>query len=185
MHRLILCAVALFSLAVLSPAGSAQGQWDRDRDRSQGGPGTYQDTCTDTHWEGSVLYARCQKQDGGWRNSSIDSRNCGGQILNLNGRLACGEATNGYQQGPYGQAAPPPYDNRGYGYDRGPVAQGNWQGGLPPGDYQLTCQNMRVDGDHLSATCEKRNGGWRDTTLDFDRCSSPIVNDNGNLRCQR
>lgn len=182
MYRLILSVVALLPFTLLSPASSAQGQWDRDR----GGYGTYQDTCTDAHWDGSVLSARCQKRDGGWRNTSIDSRNCGGQILNLDGRLSCGEATNGYQ-GPNGQYDQrPPYDDRGYyGDNRGYYGRTNqgWEGGLPPGDYKLTCQDMRVEGDHLYASCEKRNGDWRRTSLDFDRCSSPIVNDNGRLRC--
>src|ERR1700740_474987 len=99
MYRLILGVVALLPFGLLSPAASAQGQWDRDRDR--GGPGTYQDTCTDAHWGGSVLSARCQKRDGGWRNSSIDSRNCNGQILNIDGHLSCGAANYGYQDRPY------------------------------------------------------------------------------------
>ena len=181
MYRLILCMVALVPFGLLSPASSAQGQWDRDRDRGGYGTGTYQDTCTDAHWDGSVLSARCQKQDGGWRNTSIDSRNCGGQILNIDGRLACGQPDNGYQgqNRPYEQGYQrPPYDDRGYGRTN----QG-WEGGLPPGDYKLTCQDMRVDGDRLSASCQKRNGDWRRTSLDFDHCSSPIVNDNGHLTC--
>lgn len=191
MYRMLLSTVALLSFAVLSPAGSAQGQWDRGGN-SYGGPGTYQDTCTDAHWDGSVLYARCQREDGSWHTTSIDSRNCGGQILNLNGNLRCGQATNGYyQQGPnppaYGGYNNGPYNNGPYnnqGYN-GAYPQGNWQGGLPPGDYQLTCQNIHVDGDNLRATCQKRDGGWRNTHMDFDHCNSPIVNDNGHLRCQR
>jgi hypothetical protein len=177
MYRLILGVVALLPFGLLSPAASAQGQWDRDRDR--GGPGTYQDTCTDAHWDGSVLSARCQKRDGGWRNSSIDSRNCNGQILNIDGHLSCGAADYGYQDRPY-QDRPYYDDDRGYG-ER--TNQGYWEGGLPPGDYKLTCQDMHVDGDRLFASCQKRNGDWRRTSLDFDRCSSPIVNDNGHLTC--
>jgi len=187
LYRLVLCAVALLPFAF----SSAQAQWDRDRYYRGGyGNGTYQDTCTDARWDGSILSARCQKRDGGWRTSSIDSRSCGGQILNLDGRLACGEATDQYQG--YGR---PPYDDRrddrpyyDWDYDRGRdygYTNQGWRGGLPPGDYQLTCQNMRVEGDKLYATCEKRNGGWRETKLDFDRCSSPIANDNGRLTCIR
>lgn len=183
MYRLFL-SVALLSFAMLSPASWAQGQWNRG-DNPYGGPGTYQDTCTDAQWDGSVLYARCQREDGSWHRTAIDSRNCGGQILNLNGNLRCGQATNGYYQ-----EAPPSgygrYDNGRYnqGYN-GPYPQAGWQGGLPSGDYQLTCQNMRIDGDRLFASCQKRNGDWRNTSLDFDRCDSPIVNDNGRLKCQR
>jgi len=172
MYRLILCAVALIQFALLSSASSAQGRSDRDF----GGPGTYTDTCTDAHWDGSILYARCQRMDGGWRNSSIDSRNCRAQILNLDGYLSCGQATSGYQQGPY--------DNHDSGRPGGPF-QGGWRGGLPPGDYKLTCQDMHVAGNRLYATCQRRNGSWHGTSLYFDRCSSPIVNNDGNLRCTR
>lgn len=198
MHRLVLCVAALVPLGLLSPAVSAQ--WDRDHDRDRGNYGTvYQQTCTDAHWEGSVLRARCQKQDGGWRDTSIDSRTCGGQILNIDGRLSCGAPANEYQgQAPY-QQAPPPYPQAApyppppgeRGYMRPPDDQGyngpadGWQGGLPPGDYQLTCQNIRVDGDKLYASCQKRDGEWRNSRLDFDDCRSPIINDNGRLRCSR
>ncbi|HLW53707.1 MAG TPA: CVNH domain-containing protein [Candidatus Angelobacter sp.] len=186
MYRIILCAVALLPFGLLSPAAAAQGQWDHDRDHYQGGqgnyggPGSFQDSCTDAHWDGSVLYARCQKRDGGWRNTSIDSRNCGAQILNLDGRLSCGQADNGYPNND-ARAYDRQYDNN-RGYYGG---QAN-QGGLPPGDYQLTCQDMRINGDRLYASCQKRDGRWRNTSLDdFDRCNSPIVNDNGRLRCSR
>jgi hypothetical protein len=182
MYRLILSLAAMLPFALLGPIASAQGQWDRDR--SYGGTGTYQDTCTDARWNGSVLSARCQRQDGGWRNSSIDTRNCSGQVLNINGHLSCGEANNGYngyQNRPYDNDDRP-YYNGDRGYREG-TNQGYWEGGLPPGDYKLTCQDMQVDGDRLSASCQKRNGEWRRTSLDFDRCSSPIVNDNGHLTC--
>lgn len=186
MRRFLLRVIAtLIPILLLGPAALAQNR-PYDRDYNQGyGNGTYQDTCQNVRWDGSVLHAQCQTSDGGWRNSSIDSRNCGGgQILNINGRLACGQVNNGYQQ-PYGYQQAPngrPYD---YDRDRGYANQG-WQGGLPPGDYQLTCQNMSMNGDRLEARCEKRDGGWRNTSLDdVQRCSSPIVNNNGRLSCQR
>lgn len=178
--------VTMIPLLLLAPAALAQNRpYDRGYDQGYYGNGTYQDSCQNIHWDGSMLYAECQRADGGWRRTSIDSRNCRGQILNLDGRLACGEA--GYQQGPYER----PYDrDRGYynqgPYNGGPVYQGNWEGGLPPGDYQLTCQNMHMEGDRLEARCEKRNGGWRRTSLDdVQRCTNAIVNDNGHLFCEK
>jgi hypothetical protein len=132
---------------------------------AQGLPyGTYRQTCRDIRINGYALSARCQRVDGDWNNTSINYQNCRGQIINDNGNLRCPESGN----------APP-----GPGY-------GNWQGSLPPGDYGQTCQNMRMDGNRLVATCQRVDGSWNNTSLkNVDRCQSPIVNDNGNLRCQR
>jgi hypothetical protein len=133
---------------------------------AQGGlpPGDYKQTCREMRSNGSRLDARCQKRDGGWRDSSIDYRSCRGPIINDDGRLRCGAGGGGY----------------GYSQGRG------WQGGLPPGDYTRTCRDTRVNGDRLDASCQKRDGGWRNTTLkNFNNCSSGIVNDDGRLTCQR
>src|SRR5215470_11753047 len=56
--------------------------------------------------------------------------------------------------------------------------------GGPPGSYLETCRNVRTDGDRLVARCEKRDGDWRDTTLDdVYRCVGDIANVDGHLRC--
>ena len=52
--------------------------------------GSYKDSCRDMNVEADELWARCQRQDGGWRQSSIDFRNCYRDITNDNGRLVCG-----------------------------------------------------------------------------------------------
>src|SRR5215467_3842349 len=57
------------------------------------------------------------------------------------------------------------------------------QPGLPPGDYRATCQNMRVDGSTLYARCQRRDGAWRNSVLDYRNCGGGIINDDGNLRC--
>lgn len=55
----------------------------------------------------------------------------------------------------------------------------------PEGSYRETCENVNVSGDRLNAKCKKRNGGWRNTSLNhFDRCRGEIVNDNGRLECR-
>lgn len=126
-------------------------------------PGDYKQTCRDMRSNGSQLTARCQRVDGGWRNTSINFRSCNGPIANDDGNLRCSQG------------------GRGYGYNRP-----GWQGGLPPGDYKRTCQNMRMNGDRLNATCQKRDGGWNDTSLrNVYNCNTRVVNDDGNLRCQR
>src|SRR5262245_22230855 len=59
-----------------------------------------------------------------------------------------------------------------------------WQGsGLPYGDYEQTCRNIRNNGYRLDATCQKRNGKWHNTSLNYRYCRGSIVNDNGHLRC--
>ncbi|HEY6306698.1 MAG TPA: CVNH domain-containing protein [Candidatus Angelobacter sp.] len=127
--------------------------------------GSYRQTCQNMRVDGNKLFAYCRKADGGWRNTSIDYRSCGGEIINDDGYLRCGGGDNRYPGG-------------------GNI--GGWRGGLPPGDYKRTCQNMRVNGNKLYATCQTVNGGWHDTSLNnFNLCQRPIANDNGNLRCPK
>lgn len=57
------------------------------------------------------------------------------------------------------------------------------QTGGPPGDYQQTCRNIRDNSGQLNASCQDRNGQWRNTSLDYRNCQGSIVNDNGQLRC--
>jgi hypothetical protein len=135
---------------------------------AQGGlpPGDYKETCRDMRANGDRLEARCQKKDGAWHDTSIDYRDCRGPIINDDGNLRCGVG------------------GREYGYSGGDSRRG--EGGLPPGDYKRTCQDMRVNGDRLEARCQKRDGGWRNTSLKrLDDCRSGIVNDDGRLTCQR
>jgi hypothetical protein len=111
--------------------------------------GDYQLTCRDIRTDGYMLKASCQKVDGGWRSSSLDTRNCRSQVVNDNGHLRCTQA-----------------------------------GGIPPGDYRLTCENIHVNGQRLDASCQKEDGSWRKTSLDnFYRCGNRISNIDGNLRC--
>jgi len=122
--------------------------------------GDYQLTCRDITSNGNTVQARCQKRNGDWHTTSLNYRNCHGGIINNDGHLQCGAGG-------------------GYG-------GGGWQGGLPPGDYKETCRNMRVNGSRLDATCQKRDGNWRDTSLsNYNQCRSRIVNDDGHLRCGR
>jgi CVNH domain len=131
--------------------------------------GDYQLTCRDIRSNGYVVRARCEKRNGGWRNTSLDYRDCRGGLINDDGNLRCGSGYGGGR------------------HEGGWQGGGGWQGrGIPPGDYKLTCRNIRANGNRLDASCEKRNGNWRNTTLDnYDRCRSMIVNDDGHLRCGR
>src|SRR5882672_9439068 len=47
-------------------------------------------TCRNPNMKGGTLYAQCQRMNGGWRDSSIDPRQCGkGGVANDNGNLIC------------------------------------------------------------------------------------------------
>lgn len=57
---------------------------------------------------------------------------------------------------------------------------------VPVGSYAQTCRNVYVRGDFLRAQCQAVDGSWRWSQLnDWDDCRRGIVNDNGNLRCNR
>lgn len=53
----------------------------------------------------------------------------------------------------------------------------------PKGSYQKTCKNIHVDGNKLKAKCEKKNGNWNSTSINYKNCNKDISNDNGNLTC--
>jgi major membrane immunogen (membrane-anchored lipoprotein) len=119
--------------------------------------GSYQQTCRDIRDNGSQLNAKCQNRSGQWRNTSLDYRNCQGSVVNDDGQLRCSESV--------GQ-------------------QGSRQAGVPAGDYQQTCRNIRNNGPQLVASCQKKDGTWQNTSIDTRSCSGAIINDDGNLRCQ-
>lgn len=151
--------------------GSGYGGRRDDDDYDRGYVGGYQgnnsytQTCRDVRRRGDTLEAVCQSRDGDWHQTTLnDYRDCGGQIVNDGGNLRC--------------------DNSNYGNVGG--WQGGYRGGIPGGSYTQTCQNVRVSGDDLVASCQKKNGGWRNTKLDeYQGCRADITNDNGRLRCGR
>lgn len=129
--------------------------------------GSYQQTCRDIGVRGSTLYATCQNMSNGWQATELRNYySCNEEIQNINGTLQCGGANGnrGHNGG---------WD-RDHGYDRG-----------PRGSYVQTCQNITMDGYTLQASCQKKNGGWRQTSLrNYNQCSD-IANNNGKLRCVR
>lgn len=115
-------------------------------------PGSYQQTCSDINTRGGELWARCQTQDGQWRESSLDYRNCYQDISNQNGRLTCGRRHHHNM--------------------------------LPSGSYKETCHDLSMNGDILSAECQRSDGSWRWTSLDVGDCYGNVVNQNGRLECR-
>jgi len=56
--------------------------------------------------------------------------------------------------------------------------------GLPPGSYQQSCRDFRMQGGTLTAVCRRANGrGDQLTALNVTHCVGDIGNDNGMLTC--
>ncbi len=145
--------------------------------RGNGPAGSYVQSCRDVKVGGDDLHARCQTNDGSWRDAKLDDyRKCKGDIVNDNGKLRCVTGAPVGGGGYYGNG---PYNNGGY---YGANAAGNG----PNGSYTRTCMDIRVKGDDLHARCQTSSGEVHDTKLDdYRKCHSDIINDDGNLRCQR
>ncbi len=144
--------------------------------------GSYQQTCRNIKTHGNTLYAECQDTSRNWHSTQLqDYRRCTGQIQNLNGNLEC---TGGNGQGVYDRDRDRDRDrdeDRDHDRDRD---RRYGQGGIPYGSYSQTCQDIRVHGKQLKARCQKRSGGWRDTSLNNFQGCREIENDNGKLRCR-
>ena len=154
MRRLVItCAITLLCLGIQG-IGWAQSIPS----------GSYQQSCKNIGVLDEVLSANCQDSDGKWEATQLrDYRNCGGDIMNDNGALRCGNTVNG---------AAVRYPG---GYQ---------QAGVPSGSYTQSCQEIRVHGDDLEARCQAVDGSWHKSKLDdFQKCGGDVANDNGNLRC--
>jgi len=56
--------------------------------------------------------------------------------------------------------------------------------GLPPGSYQQSCRDFRMQGGTLTAVCRRANGrGDHLTALNVTHCVGDIGNNNGQLVC--
>ncbi len=140
--------------------------------------GPYAQSCRNIRANGYALAAECQKRDGGWRNTSLyNFDQCTGAIGNDDGHLVCSKDGSGGSGDGYGN---------GYGRGNGDRYRFGWHNGLPSGGYVQSCRNIRAKGYALAAECQKRNGGWRNTSLyNFDQCTSAIANDDGHLVCPK
>jgi CVNH domain len=142
--------------------------------------GSYRQTCRDIGARGSTLYATCQDAGGGWQSSELrDFQRCGSEIQNINGSLQCNTVGNRW------------YDDQNQGGDRGRDGDHGRDGDRgynrgPRGSYAQSCQNISTNGSTLQASCQKRNGGWRQTSLrHYNQCNGDITNNNGRLQCAR
>ena len=110
---------------------------------------------------GPVLSAACTGPQGHYHYSSINVNRCPtGTVRNLNGFLACG------------LGGPPPPPPPGYHHH------------LPHGSYRMSCSQMFLQGDRLTATCPSANGTPIQSSIFVRPCrGGDIQNRNGYLAC--
>jgi len=148
--------------------------------------GSYQQTCRNIGVRGSTLHAECQNTGGGWQSTELrDYNRCRGEIQNINGNLQCtGDNRGGY--GPNDGRSRDDHDrDRDHDHDGDRDRDHDRYNGAPRGSYYQTCQNVQVNGNTLTASCQKKNGKLRNTSLhNYQQCRD-IENDNGKLRCSR
>ena len=161
----------ILTIALVAPTAlTAQAQYYGNYGDGNVPQGSYQQSCSNEHMRGDRLVAYCTNGYGQRVRSTLDVNGCRGDIANLNGRLSCRER---FHQRPNGNA---------YGYDNNRVGYNDY--GVPTGGYQQTCNNERMSGSVLFATCEAVNGQWVNTSLDLRRCqNNAIYNNNGYLGC--
>lgn len=124
-------------------------------------PGSYLSSCQEVTFSTGAIRARCRDRDGTLRTSTplfVSSCPRGGDIYNDNGTLRCGMWGN----------------------------TPSWGERPPRGSYMATCRDIRVTAGWLKATCQDRNGRWREATTAVSWCSGnrDIANIDGQLTCR-
>ncbi len=159
------------------PVGAyGPGPYGNPNYQNANGPaGSYGQSCRDIHVGGDDLHARCQTRNGDWADAKLDDyQKCHGDIINDEGHLRC--VTGAPVAGGYYGNGPAPVNS---GYNGAPVNG-------PEGSYTRTCMDIHAKGDDLHARCQTNGGEVHNTKLDdYRKCHSDIINDDGNLRCQR
>lgn len=137
------------------------GQYNDDNDdddRDWLPRGSYRNSCRNISIERGTLTADCRDNFGRYRYTELPGYRSCDDIINSNGILRCRRTDNN--------------DDDDYG-----------DGRLPGGSWRNSCQNGRVYGDVLYATCRDRNGDWRASTLDLRYCRRDVINHDGKLVC--
>ncbi len=141
------------------------GDYNDDDDDDDNGSGwspkgSYRNSCRNIAIERGTLTAECRDNFGRWRYTELAGYQTCRDIANANGILRCIR------------------DNSDDGDD-----DDAGDGDLPGGTWRYSCQNARLYGNVLYATCRDNFGSWRTSTLDLKNCRGNVVNDNGRLVC--
>jgi hypothetical protein len=168
--------------------------------------GSYRQSCNSVRDDGRQITAECRDVRGRYNPTSLDYRNCQGDIGNNNGQLVCngGRPGSGWGGGdrPGNGGDRPGYGGdrpgNGNGWDRPGNGNGNGGGGgrpgnnwggnnggrLPGGSWLQSCRNADMRGTVLTAECRSINKKWRETRIDTRSCRGDAIgNMDGRLFC--
>ena len=175
--------------------------------------GSYENSCKNIRVQDKKLKAQCEKRNGKWNNSSLNFKNCKGDISNDNGELTCdkgGEAK--IPKGSYKDTCKDSYVEGKWLYSKCKKKNGNWNntslkykdcnkdikndngnltcgGGdnsnYPKGSYKKSCKNLYMEGNLLEADCKNDNGKWKHSSIKYKNCNKGIWNDDGKLKCNK
>ena len=119
--------------------------------------GSFERTCRDIYMNNEgTLTATCQTTNGEWNRSWLSTKNCSSYTAaNKNGQLVC--------------------------EPRGSASNNSWDG-----SFKQTCRDISVNTDGtLRATCQTKNGTWRETSLARVNCTdNRAQNVDGRLACE-
>ncbi len=172
--------------------------------------GTYKNSCKNIKLDGNKLKAKCRKENGVWNNTKINYKQCASDIYNENGELRCKKRGGPVPRGSYKQSCQDYYvegnqlkarcltkkgilKNTSLNFRKciGDISNINgeltceskYAPNLPEGSYIYSCRDLRIDGDKLKAECQKNNGSWTRTSMNYKNCKGDIANINGRLAC--
>lgn len=189
-------------------AGSAGGPQEGNP------PGSYQQTCSDISVRKGNLYAKCQNEKGKAHSSKLTHyEKCGTDIVNKNGSLQCARGEHGAPSQPPGSYTETCKDITMKGTTLHAVCKSLdgrerptslkeanrcsegvaningilncvVSGVLPPGSYIASCQDVRMQGTTLYASCKNGKDRFVSAQLrDAHKCTGDIENHEGKLRC--
>jgi hypothetical protein len=176
-------------------------------------PGSYQQTCSDISVRKGNLYAKCQDEKGKVHSAKLSRyEKCSTDIVNKNGSLQC-RSEHAAPSQPPGSYTETCKDIKMKGTTLHAVCKSidgremptslkeanrcsegvaNINGilncivsdVLPPGSYIASCQDVRMRGATLYASCNNGKDRFVPAQLrDAHKCTGDIANHNGSLKC--
>ena len=120
--------------------------------------GSWAESCTEGSINGSIMSARCKKNDGSPNTTTLDVRSCDpNSVWNDNGILRC---------------------NAGSGLCD------NYYCTMPTGSWTDSCADPVINGKIFTANCKTPSGQTISSQLDISKCQPGSVwNNNGYLEC--
>ncbi len=170
--------------------------------------GSYTKTCQNISINNDTLHAQCDNGKGGLDETTLDQvSQCKGDIGNLHGSLSCSRGI--VPSGSYRSSCINPTVSGGTLVAHCEAKSGKLQnaslsgislctgdignldgnltcakGNVPSGSYRDSCINPTANGSTLTAKCQRKDGSFRETSIDFSKCGAGVGNLDGSLTCQ-